>query len=152
MTRRRTLAIDFGMRRFGVAVSDPSGAVALGLPTIERKNVAADLAAIGKLIGEYDAEEVVVGLPLGQSGAESAMSLRVRGFAAKLAAHTGCTLRFWDERHSTAEAGRMLRSAAIGRVKRQRAVDRVAATLILQNYLDWRAHEQSAAATSENTP
>lgn len=150
MTRGRILAIDFGMRRLGVAVSDPSGAVALGLPTIERKNFAADIAEIRKLIGEYGAEEVVLGLPLGQSGAESAMSRRVREFAAKLAARTGCSLQLWDERHSTAEAGRMLRSAAIGRAKRQRAVDRVAATLILQNYLDWRACERASATKSGN--
>lgn len=152
MSCGRIFAIDFGMRRFGVAVSDPSGTVALGLPTIERQNIAADLAAIGRLIGEYGAEEVVVGLPLGESGAESAMSRRVREFASKLTGRTGCNLRLWDERHSTAEAGRMLRSAAIGRVKRQRAVDRVAATLILQNYLDWRVREQAPAARSGNLP
>lgn len=146
----RILAIDFGMRRLGLAVSDPLGVVALGLPTIERKNTAAALERLSEVIHGYGVEEVVFGLPLSQSGGESAMSARVKVFAEKLAASSGCALRFWDERLSTAEANRILRGAEIGRAKRQHAVDRVAATLILQNYLDWRARERASQSPTGN--
>lgn len=141
----RILAIDFGMRRLGLAVSDPSNVIALGLPTLERRNVASDLSTLGGLIEEYGIAEVVLGLPLSKSGAESAMSQRVDAFADKLRRRSGRAVRLWDERLSSAEANRMLQAAGIGLGRRRRAVDRVAATLILQNYLDWRAHGRGLA-------
>lgn len=143
----RILAIDFGLRRLGAAVSDPSGVVALGLPTIERTNFAADMARIGELIAEYGAGEVIeiiVGRPLSKSGEENAMSRRAAGFAQKLSERLGCRVTLWDERLTSAEANRVLRGAGLGVEKRRRAVDRVAATLILQNYLDWRSHQNAA--------
>ncbi|MDE3180537.1 MAG: Holliday junction resolvase RuvX [Acidobacteriota bacterium] len=135
----RILAIDFGTRRLGLAVSDPSGKVALGLPTLSRKNLAEDLSRLGELISQYEPGEVLVGLPVSKGGAESAMSIRAAGFAKKLQFSTGRPVRLWDERLSSAEANRLLRSSGISIEKRKRAVDRVAATLILQNYLDWRS-------------
>ncbi|MGH9395565.1 MAG: Holliday junction resolvase RuvX [Terriglobia bacterium] len=148
--RERILAIDFGMRRFGLAVSDPLGVIALGLPTLERKNLASDLAALGGLIEQYSIGEVILGLPLSKSGAENAMSQRVAGFAEKLRVRVNCSVRLWDERLSSAEANRMLRGSGIGLERRKRAVDRVAATLILQNYLDWRGHEGNQAAETRD--
>ncbi|MGH9402820.1 MAG: Holliday junction resolvase RuvX [Terriglobia bacterium] len=140
--KERILAIDFGIRRLGIAVSDPLGVVALGLPTLERTNLASDLAWIGELIGEYGAGELIVGKPLSKSGEENDMSRRATGFAGKLRERLGCPVKLWDERLSSAEANRMLRGAGLGMEKRRRAVDRVAATLILQNYLDWRANQR----------
>ncbi len=141
----RLLAIDFGMKRFGLAVSDALGLTAQGLPTIERTNLNRDLSAVEALVREYDVEEIIVGNPLSKSGSPSVMSGRVEEFKQKLARHVQCAIRLWDERLSSAEAQRMLRSSGMGLGKRQRAVDRVAATLILQNYLDWRSHRAPAA-------
>lgn len=141
----RILAIDFGMRRFGLAVSDASNVIALGLPTLERRNAAGDLLALGKLVEEHGVSEMVLGLPLSKSGGGSAMSKRVEEFAEKLRRRCGCAVRLWDERLTSAEANRMLHSAGISLGARKRAVDRVAATLILQSYLDWRAHERDRA-------
>lgn len=147
-TKPRILAVDFGVRRLGVAVSDPSGVVALGLPTIERTNLAADMARLGEYISEYGAGEIIVGHPLSKSGGKNAMSRRAAEFAAKLGERLGCRVSLWDERLTSAEANRMLRGAGLGVEKRRRAVDRVAATLILQNYLDWRAgHDASESGT-----
>ena len=136
----RILAIDFGMKRFGVAVSDPLGLTAQGLPTLERTNLRRDLSALEALIREYAVQEIILGNPLSKDGSPSAMSGRVDEFAQKLGKRAQCAVRLWDERLSSAEAQRMLRSSGIGPGKRQRAVDRVAATLILQSYLDWRAN------------
>ncbi|MGH9358163.1 MAG: Holliday junction resolvase RuvX [Terriglobia bacterium] len=140
MVERRVLAIDFGMKRFGLAVSDALGLTAQGLQTIERSNVNRDLSTLEALVREYDAQEIIIGNPLSKNGSPSAMSRRVEEFAQKLGKRVQCAVRLWDERLSSAEANRMLRSSGIGLIKRQRAVDRVAATLILQGYLDWRAH------------
>lgn len=123
-------------------MSDPEGIVALGLETLSRQNTAMDLAALAELIEQYGAREVILGRPLSKSGGESEMSQRAAGFAEKLRERCGCAVRLWDERLSTAEAHRVLRGAGLGLSKRQRAIDRVSATLILQNYLDWRAYER----------
>lgn len=137
---QRILAIDFGTHRLGVAVSDPSSVVALGLPTIERTNLKEDIVRIGEYVAEYGVGEIIVGRPLSKSGEENAMSRRAAEFAKKLSERLGCRVTLWDERLSSAEANRVLRGAGLGIEKRRRAVDRVAATLILQNYLDWRSH------------
>lgn len=139
--KHRILAIDFGVRRLGVAISDPLGVVALGLPTVERTNLAVDLARIDELIREYDARELIIGQPLSKSGEENNMSRRAAEFAGKLRERLGYPVKLWDERLTSAEANRMLRGAGLGIEKRRRAVDRVAATLILQNYLDWKANQ-----------
>ncbi len=136
----RILAIDFGMKRFGLAVSDPLGLTAQGLPTLERTNLKCDFSALEALIREYEVQEIILGNPLSKDGSASAMSGRVDEFAQKLGKRVGCVVKLWDERLTSAEAQRMLRSSGISPGKRQRAVDRVAATLILQGYLDWRSH------------
>jgi putative holliday junction resolvase len=137
----RILAIDFGLRRMGLAVSDPLGLTAQGLPTLEGANAGVRLAQLIKLIRDYGVQEVVIGNPLSKDGTATAMSLRVAKFAERLRRHLSCEVNLWDERLTSAEANRMLRSSGIGIAKRQRAVDRVAATLILQNYLDSRAFQ-----------
>jgi putative Holliday junction resolvase len=141
----RVLAIDFGLKRLGIAVSDPLGIIAQGLETIERKNLTTDLAAIAARVEDYSATEVVLGYPLSKNGTENEMSRRVAEFAEKLRQRVSCEVKLWDERLTSAEADRMLRASGIGREKRQRAVDRVAATLILQGYLDARANQKNQA-------
>lgn len=126
----------------GLAVSDALGLTAQGLPSLERTRTHDDLRRIQQLGEEYSVERIVLGYPLSQGGEETAMSREVTGFARKLRHYLSCPVELWDERLTSAEANRMLRSSGIGIEKRRRAVDRVAATLLLQSYLDRQAFEK----------
>jgi len=137
----RILAIDFGMKRMGIAISDALGITAQGLQTLQRTNMQNDLREIQKLVEEYSAGLVLLGNPVGHSGNETSMSQRVAAFAEKLRRKLNCPVELWDERLTSVEANRMLRDAGIGLEKRKRAVDRVAVTLLLQSYLDYQAGE-----------
>ena len=145
----RVLAIDFGTKRMGLAVSDALGITAQGLATLERVRIADDLEHIRKLVEEYAAERVIVGNPISKAGAETAMSGQVAAFAEKLRRILACPVELWDERLTSAEANRMLRESGIGIEKRRRATDRVAATLLLQSYLDFHANERERQHASE---
>jgi len=145
----RVLAIDFGLKRMGLAVSDALGVTAQGLATLERVRIADDLNHIRKLVEEYAAERVVLGNPLSKAGAETAMSGQVAAFAEKLRRILACPVELWDERLTSVEANRMLRESGIGIEKRRRATDRVAATLLLQSYLDFHANERERLQASE---
>jgi putative Holliday junction resolvase len=142
--RGRILAIDFGMKRMGVAVSDALGLTAQGLPTLERRGREEDLRRIEALVEEYSVERVVLGNPLGRSGDETEMSRRVAAFAQKLRRRLSCPVELWDERLTSVEANRVLRASGIGIEKRRRAADRVAVTLLLQSYLDYLAGQTEA--------
>jgi len=148
----RVLALDFGTRRIGVAVSDALGMTAQGLPTLERKNSADDLGRIQALADEYEVERVIVGNPISAKGAETAMSRRVADFAEKLRRRLSCPVELWDERLTSVQANRMLRESGMGIEKRRRAVDRVAATLLLEGYLDYCAHAAARATEGEAAP
>lgn len=137
----RILAIDFGMKRMGLAVSDALGITAQGLKTLERTNMENDLREIQKLVEEYSAEKVILGNPLSHSGNETAMSQRVAAFAEKLRRRLNCPVELSDERLTSVQANRMLRETGMGLEKRRAAVDRVAVTLLLQGYLDRCANE-----------
>ncbi len=139
----RVLAIDFGKKRMGLAVSDALGITAQGLPTLERTRLDDDLRKIQELAEEYSTGCVIVGNPLGHGGGETTMSRQAAGFAEKLRKHVNCPVDLWDERLTSVEANRALRDAGLSLGKRQRAVDRVAATLLLQSYLDFLANQRS---------
>ena len=132
----RVLALDVGSKRIGVAVSDPLGITAQGLETIQRRNKRRDLEALGQLLKTYEVREIVVGLPLRLSGTEGTQSEKMRRFASELESHFGVTVHLWDERWSSTEANRLLREAELSIQKRSRAVDRMAAVLILQSWLE----------------
>lgn len=133
---RRILALDVGSKRIGVAVSDPLGITAQGLATLQRQNKRRDLEALGRLLTEYQVQEVVIGLPLRLSGAEGTQSEKMRRFASDLESHFGVTVHLWDERWTSTEANRLLREAEVSIQKRGQAVDRMAAVLILQSWLE----------------
>ena len=137
------LALDVGSRRIGVAISDPLGITAQGLPTLERKNKQADLAALGRLIEDHRPALVLVGYPLHMSGRAGAQAERAAAFAQTLRSRLGCEVLLWDERLTTVQAQRVLRESGVGPEKRAAAVDRLAAVLLLQNYLDSRRTEQA---------
>src|SRR5713226_8428928 len=115
---RRVMAIDFGMKRMGLAVSDALGITAQGLPTLERTRIDDDLARIGELAREYAVERVIVGNPVGHDGHETAMSRRVAEFRDKLGRRLECPVELWDERLTSVEAGRVLRESGMGIEKR----------------------------------
>jgi putative Holliday junction resolvase len=134
------MALDVGSRRIGVAVSDPLGITAQGLDTIQRQNKRRDLEVLRRLLSEYQIREVVVGLPLRLSGAEGTQSEKMRVFADDLRRHFGITVHLWDERWTSTEANRLLRETDLSIEKRAKAVDRMAATLILQSWLEAHPH------------
>jgi putative holliday junction resolvase len=135
----RILALDVGSKRIGVAVTDPLGITAQGLDTIQRQNKRRDLEALGRVLAKYEVREIVVGLPLRLSGAEGTQSEKMRRFAADLHAHFGLTVHLWDERWTSTEANRLLRETDLSIKKRGQAVDRMAAVLILQSWMEAHA-------------
>jgi len=137
---RRVLALDVGSKRIGVAVSDPLGITAQGLDTIQRQNKRQDWEALGSVLTKYDVGEIVVGLPLRLTGAEGTQSEKMRQFAEALKAQFNLPVHLWDERWTSTEANRLLRETNLSIEKRGKAVDRMAATLILQSWLEARSH------------
>jgi putative holliday junction resolvase len=135
-TKPRILALDLGKRRIGLAVSDPLGITAQGLPNIVRSNKRTDLAALDELVREREIGLFLMGNPINMGGKEGRQSGWVREFAAALEAHTRVPVRFWDERLTSVEAGRVLRESGISIAKRAAAVDRLSAVILLQSYLD----------------
>jgi putative Holliday junction resolvase len=135
-SKGRILALDLGKKRIGLALSDPLGITAQGLPTLQRTNIREDLAALSKLIEEREVGLILMGHPLHMSGRESRQAEYTRDFASRLGAWTGIEVRFWDERWTTVEAERVLRSSGISIEKRARAVDQLAAQILLESYLD----------------
>lgn len=136
----RILGLDVGSRRIGIAISDPLGITAQGLETLHRKNKKNDFAHLNRLIREYRVGEIVVGLPLRMRGDEGTQAEKIRAFAERLRTNFKLPVHLWDERLTSAEANRLLRETELSIEKRGQAVDRMAAILILQGWMDSRAH------------
>jgi putative Holliday junction resolvase len=139
MESGRILAIDYGSRRMGLAVSDPLGITAQGLETLERKNKRSDFARLERVIRQHEVREIVLGYPLRMSGEEGTQSQKVTEFANALREKFQLAVHLWDERLTSAEANRLLREAELSTRKRAQAVDRMAAVLILQSFLQARS-------------
>ena len=134
----RILGLDVGSRRIGIAVSDLLGITAQGLETLQRRNKRYDFEYLQRVIQEYDVREIVVGLPLRMSGAEGIQSDKMQSFAEDLRKRFRLPVHLWDERLSSAEANRLLRETDLSIEKRGKAVDRMAAVLILQGWMENR--------------
>ncbi|MBN1381435.1 MAG: Holliday junction resolvase RuvX [Deltaproteobacteria bacterium] len=132
----RILGIDYGTKRIGIAVSDELGFTAQGLTTILRKNRMHDLGQIGELVNNYGVEKIVVGYPIRLDGTEGIACEKVNRFIDRLETHFNIPVVRWDETLTTKTAEEILLSANIRREKRKKIIDKLAATLILQNYLD----------------
>ncbi|HTB12750.1 MAG TPA: Holliday junction resolvase RuvX [Bryobacteraceae bacterium] len=132
----RILALDLGKKRIGLALSDPLGITAQGLPTLQRTNIRQDLSAIEHIILDRGVTLLLMGNPLHMSGDAGRQAAYVHEFAERLAEHTGIPLKYWDERLTTVEAHRVLRSSGIGIEKRARAIDKLSAVILLESYLD----------------
>jgi putative Holliday junction resolvase len=130
------LGVDYGAVRVGLAVSDPDRIIASPLETYARRTAELDAEHYRWIAAECRAAAIVVGLPLHADGRESAKSLEARAFGAWLASVTGLAVVYWDERFTTALAEDALLEAKLTERKRRERRDRVAAQMILQNYLD----------------
>jgi putative Holliday junction resolvase len=133
----RYLALDIGSKRIGVAVSDELGLTAQPVLTLERRrNAREDLRSLARLARRFSAAGVVVGNPLHLSGEQSSRAAKTQAFAKSLGEMTGLPIHLWDERLTTHEAHQILYEAGHARQEHRRVVDQVAATLILQSFLD----------------
>jgi putative Holliday junction resolvase len=135
---RRVLGLDVGSKRIGLAVSDPLGITAQGLETLQRQNKRRDFESLERIIHEFEVAEIVVGNPLRLSGASGTQSEKIARFAEELRARFRLPVHLWDERLSSAEANRLLRSSEMSIKRRGEVVDRLAAVLILQSWMDAR--------------
>lgn len=134
----RILGLDVGDKRIGVAVSDPLGMTAQGVTVIRREDPERDLERLGRLARELGVGQVVVGLPRRTDGTLGTAARVVGDFAARLERVLGIPVVLWDERFTSAAAEKLLVSADVRRARRKRVIDKVAAALILQNYLEAR--------------
>jgi putative holliday junction resolvase len=146
----RTLGLDVGTKTIGVAVSDALGLTAQTVTTVRRTNLKADLAALRKLVEEYEARGFVVGLPLNMDGSEGPRAEATRRFVDALTQTLGLPVEWWDERLSTVAAQRTLLEADLSRAKRKQVIDQVAAQFILQGWLDAREMARTRAARAED--
>ncbi len=138
----RILALDVGSKTIGRAVSDPLGITAQGLETIRRKNKRTDFEQLARTIAEYDVREIVVGYPLHMSGAAGTQSLKMKEFAQELHQRFGLPVHLWDERLTSAQANRLLRETEMSIRRRAEVVDKMAAVLILQSFMEARSNRR----------
>ena len=148
----RVLAIDLGARRIGLAVSDPLGLTAQGLPTMERRNKKQDLNFLRSLARRYEVSLILVGNPLNMNGSEGPQSAKARAFAKELGEHLGVAVQLWDERLTSVEAHRVLDETGAAKAKRGGRVDRLAAVLLLQNFLESRRGGSASGAGPDREP
>jgi putative Holliday junction resolvase len=135
----RTLGLDYGERRVGVAISDPTGAFAQPLETIATPKGDADaLARVAELVKTREVVQIVLGLPLHMNGRAGPEAERVRAFGARVAALTGVPVDYIDERWSSREAERVLDEVGVSRKKQRGRVDPIAASLVLRTWLEMR--------------
>ena len=132
---KRVLCLDIGEKRIGVAVSDPLGITAQGVRTLFTRGLDNDLAAIQALAGEFHTDRILAGLPRNMDGSEGFQAQKTRQFAQALSA-LGLRVRFQDERLTSVCAGRLLKQAGVKGDKRKQVLDKLAATYILQSFLD----------------
>ncbi len=132
----RIMGLDMGSHTIGVAVSDELALTAQAEETIYRESREKDLKAIADLVQKFDVTKIVVGLPLNMSGTLGIEGKKVLEFVKEMRQVLTVPITTWDERLSTVQASRTLLEADLSRKKRKRVIDKLAATLILQSYLD----------------
>jgi len=144
----RVLGLDVGDVRIGVALSDETATIAGGLPTLVRVGPRKDVRAVAALVRAHEVAEVVVGLPRRLDGSLGPQAEKVQAFATDLRRSVRIPVHEWDERFTSVEATRVLVEGGVRRRDRKQSVDKVAAVLILQGFLDSR---KVAAATDKST-
>lgn len=132
----RILGLDVGDRTIGVAISDPLGFTAQGITTVRRKSQEMDIEELVKICNQYQVDTIVSGLPKNMNGTIGTQAEKVQEFCAALKEVVNIEIKFWDERLTTVAAHRAMLEADMSRKKRKGIVDKIAATYILQGYLD----------------
>lgn len=133
----RKMALDIGTVRIGVATSDPMSIIASGYETYVRTaNLEADMKYLANLAESKECDTIILGLPLNMDGTEGDKVKEIRAFAEELSRFTDKKIVFQDERWSTVSAEKVLITSSVRREKRKKIIDKVAATIILQTYLD----------------
>ena len=130
------MGLDVGDVRIGVALSDETGVIAQGLRTIQRQSWQKDLAALAEAVTAYDVSKIVIGNPINMDGTGGPRSDKIGEFARRLAEATTVPIALWDERLSSVSAEQVLIQGGMQRGKRKQLIDKLAAVIILQNYLD----------------
>ncbi len=138
----RVLSIDYGLKRIGLALSDPTGLLAQGLCVLQRISDKNAVESIKTIAAKNEVGEIVVGLPKNMNGTIGERAEQCRAFADKLAQVVSIPVTMYDERLTTVAATRVLIDAEMRRSKRKHVVDEVAATILLQNYLDYKRRPQ----------
>lgn len=146
----RILALDVGKKRIGLAVSDELGITAQGIPTLERTRIRDDLNRLREITDHWQVRLLLIGNPLHMKGTESRQGEYTKEFAGRLTEHLGLPAVFWDERLTSAEAERILRESGASLDERKKAVDRLAAVLLLESFLENR--RIAAASREEGGP
>ncbi len=137
MAVQRILCFDMGEKRIGLAVSDELGLTAQGVGVLTRSSLSGDLKKIKDLVQRFQAAKIVLGLPKNMDGSLGNKAQEVLAFKAYLEKHLLIPIETWDERLTTREAQRTLLEADLSRAKRKNVIDMLAATLILENYLQY---------------
>lgn len=132
----RKMALDYGEVRIGIAFSDLLNIIANGFETYVRKDIDTDLDYLNKLCKEKQVDTIVIGLPINMDGTEGERAIATREFANKLKEKTNLEIKFLDERLTSVTAEKLLIEADMRREKRKQVIDKISATIILQNYLD----------------
>ncbi len=132
----RSLGLDIGDRRIGVALSDPEGILASPFTIIHRRDERLDIEAIIDIVNQHEVKQIVVGLPRSMDGSIGRQAEKVKSLTQKLCSHTEVPVEFRDERLTTVSAKRLMQAANTKKTKRKTKDDAIAAALILQSYLD----------------
>ena len=132
----RILAIDYGTKRIGIALSDELKLIAQPLEYIPAEPVAAFLGRLGELIEQKEVELILVGMPRNMDGTYGPAALKTREFVETLKSAVSVPIKTWDERLTSAQANRLLIAGGVRRDKRKEKVDKMAAAILLQSYLD----------------
>ena len=132
----RSLALDIGDKRIGVALSDPLGILASPFTIINRKDEGLDIEAITSIISQKQVKQIIVGLPRSMDGSIGKQAEKVKAFSQNLRSHTQVPVEFRDERLTTVLAKRLMQAASTKKTKKKVRDDAIAAALILQGYLD----------------
>ncbi|MBO9597814.1 MAG: Holliday junction resolvase RuvX [Cohnella sp.] len=135
----RTMGLDYGERRIGVAISDAFGWTAQGSEVIDKKLVKDELGRIEELVKLHEVDNVIVGLPKNMNGTIGPSGENCIAFAERLKQKLGLPVQLWDERLTTVAAERTLLEADVSRSKRKQVIDKMAAAILLQSYLDSKA-------------
>ena len=134
-TSGRTISLDIGTKTIGVAVSDELGITANGVCTIRRENERKDLAQLRDVIERYSPREILVGIPYNQDGSLGSRAKSIKKFSERIRDSLDLPVKYWDESFSTKTSEQTLIEAGMGRKKRKTVIDKMAATVILEEYL-----------------